>query len=156
MTSGGELFIVDNSEAEWKGLRYLEEWTEIANSFDIAAGYFEMGALLALHGKWQKLDKIRILMGDEISVRTHQAILESLRSGIKSKLDDSIEAEKEKNDFLKGAPAIVEALRNRSEIAPCFRSTAGEGSQSSGTPRSGSGSRDCETPHRHSGRCLRE
>jgi hypothetical protein len=50
MTSGGELFIVDNSEAEWKGLRYLEEWTEIASSFDIAAGYFEMGALLALHG----------------------------------------------------------------------------------------------------------
>lgn len=83
MTSGGELFIVDNSEAEWKGLRYLEEWTEIASSFDIAAGYFEMGALLALHGKWHKLDKIRILMGDEISVRTRQAILESLRSNIK-------------------------------------------------------------------------
>jgi len=113
MTSGGELFIVDNSEDEWKGLRYLEEWTEIACSFDIAAGYFEMGALLALHGKWQKLDKIRILMGDEISVRTRQAILESLRSNIKSKLDDSIEAEKEKNDFLSGAPAIVEAMRNR-------------------------------------------
>jgi hypothetical protein len=90
MTSGGELFIVDNSEAEWKGLCYLEEWTEIASSFDIAAGYFEMGALLALHGKWQKLDKIRILMGDEISVRTRQAILESLpvgfQSGFKSRI----------------------------------------------------------------------
>src|ERR1700722_10653588 len=35
MTSGGELFIVDNSESEWKGLRYIEEWTEIASSFDI-------------------------------------------------------------------------------------------------------------------------
>ena len=75
MISGGELFIVDNSESDWKGLRYLEEWTEIASSFDIAAGYFEMGALLALHGKWQKLDKIRILMGDEIAARTRQAIL---------------------------------------------------------------------------------
>jgi HKD family nuclease len=113
MISGGELFIVDNSESEWKGLRYLEEWPEIARAFDIAAGYFEMGALLALHGKWQKLDKIRILVGDEISVRTRQAILESLRSNIKSKLDDSIEAEKEKNDFLSGAQAIVEAMQNR-------------------------------------------
>ena len=27
------------------------------------------------------------------------------------KLDESLEAEKEKNDFLKGVPAIVEALR---------------------------------------------
>src|ERR1700738_2216194 len=113
MTSGGELVIVDNSESDWKGLRYLEDWTEIASAFDIASGYFEMGALLALDGKWQKLDKIRILMGDEVSVRTHQAILESLRNSIQRKLDDSIEAEKEKNDFLRGAPAIVEAMRNR-------------------------------------------
>jgi hypothetical protein len=29
MTSGGEFFIVDNSESEWKGLRYLEQWTEM-------------------------------------------------------------------------------------------------------------------------------
>jgi hypothetical protein len=79
--SGGELFIVDNSESEWKGLRYLEEWAEIASWFDIATGYFEMGALLALDGKWQKLDKIPILMADEICVRTRQAILGRERTG---------------------------------------------------------------------------
>ena len=39
MTSGGELFIVDNSESDWKGLRYLEDWTEIASAFDIAILY---------------------------------------------------------------------------------------------------------------------
>ena len=44
---GGELFIVDNSETEWKGLRYLQDWTEIASAFDIATGFFEIGALLA-------------------------------------------------------------------------------------------------------------
>ena len=27
---GGELFIVDNSDSEWKGLKYLQDWTEIA------------------------------------------------------------------------------------------------------------------------------
>jgi hypothetical protein len=51
-------------------LKYLQDWTEIANAFDIATGYFEIGSLLALDGKWRKLDKIRILMGNEVSART--------------------------------------------------------------------------------------
>ena len=42
---GRELFIVDNSVSGWTGLRYLEEWSSIANAFDIATGYFEIGAL---------------------------------------------------------------------------------------------------------------
>src|SRR5437899_1857832 len=109
---GGELFIVDNSETQWKGLKYLQDWTEIASAFDIATGYFEIGALLALDGKWQKLDKVRILMGNEVSARTRQAILESLQKDISARLDASIEAEKEKNDFLAGVPAIVQALRD--------------------------------------------
>ena len=43
---GGELFIVDNSDSEWKGLKYLQDWTEIAKAFDIASGFFEIGSLL--------------------------------------------------------------------------------------------------------------
>jgi phosphatidylserine/phosphatidylglycerophosphate/cardiolipin synthase-like enzyme len=110
--SGGELFIVDNSDESWKGLKYLQDWTEIASAFDIATGYFEIGALLALDGKWQKLDKIRILMGSEVSSRTRQAILDALKQEITTRLNDSIEAEKEKNDFLSGLAAIVKALRD--------------------------------------------
>src|SRR2546426_1736140 len=111
-TTPGELFIVDNSDSDWKGLRYLEEWTEFAGAFDIATGFFEIGALLGLEGKWQKLEKVRILMGDEISHRTRQAILEALRQTVTEKLDASIENEKERNDFLEGVPAIVEALKS--------------------------------------------
>ena len=37
-----DLFIVDNSVSGWTGLRYLKEWTGIANAFDIATGYFEI------------------------------------------------------------------------------------------------------------------
>ncbi len=62
---GSDLFIVDNSDDDWKVQNYLREWTDIAHTFDIATGYFEIGALLALDGQWQKLDKLRILMGDE-------------------------------------------------------------------------------------------
>ena len=60
--------------------------------FDIATGYFEIGSLLSLDQNWQKLDQIRILMGDEVSRRTRQALLEGIEN-IKSKLDHSIENE---------------------------------------------------------------
>jgi hypothetical protein len=110
--TAGELFIVDNSETEWKGLRYLQDWTEIASAFDIATGFFEIGALLALDSGWQKLDKIRILLGDEMTARTRQALLEGLRERTKAILDASIEQEKEVNDFLEGVPAILEGIRS--------------------------------------------
>ncbi len=51
---GGDLFIVDNSDAEWKVKNHLREWTDIAHTLDIATGYFEIGALLALNGQLQK------------------------------------------------------------------------------------------------------
>ncbi len=110
--TGADLFIVDNSDDEWKVLSYLREWAEIAHQFDIATGYFEIGALLTLDGQWQKLDKLRILMGDEVTKRTKKALLAGIEAVARA-LDQSIEKEKESNDFLSGVPAIVEALRKR-------------------------------------------
>src|SRR3989442_15661061 len=112
-SKGRDLFIVDNSVSGWTGLRYLEEWTGIARSFDIATGYFEIGALLALDGKWQQLEKIRILMGAEMTHRTRKAMLDAVRKQAVEILDSSIEADKETNPFLNGVPAILEALRSR-------------------------------------------
>ena len=109
--SGSELFIVDNSEDEWKALRYLKDWCQITKSLDVASGFFEVGALLALDGEWQKLDSIRILMGDEVSRRTRRAFEAALASAATA-LDDSLESEKHKNPFLTGVPAIVAALRD--------------------------------------------
>ena len=76
---GGELFIVDNSHKEWKVRRYLQQWSEYADRLDIATGYFEIGSLLALDGEWQKVDQIRLLMGDEVSLRTRKAFERGLR-----------------------------------------------------------------------------
>ncbi|SRR6266851_2574901 len=64
--TGSELFIVDNSDDEWKVLRYLHDWCQLSKSIDVATAYFEIGALLGLEGEWQKVDEIRVLMGDEI------------------------------------------------------------------------------------------
>jgi hypothetical protein len=110
--SGGDIFIVDNSDSDWKVAQYLRDWTELAHQFNIATGYFEIGSLLALDGQWQRLDHIRILMGDEVSYRTKRAFAEGLQKATE-RLDGSLESEKRDNDFLTGVPAIVEAIRAR-------------------------------------------
>jgi superfamily II DNA or RNA helicase len=111
-STGRDLFIVDNGVSGWTGLRYLQEWTEIAKAFDIATGYFEIGSLLALDGKWQGLEKIRILMGAEMTLRTRRALLETVRTRAVEVLDGSMEAEKDRNPFLQGVPAILQALKS--------------------------------------------
>lgn len=108
---GSELFIVDNSADDWKALRYLHDWCQISKAIDIATGYFEIGALLGLSQEWQKVDKLRILMGDEVSKRTKKAFEAGLNS-ISERLDRSIELEKEKNHFLTGVSIIAEAIKS--------------------------------------------
>jgi len=109
--SGSELFIVDNSDDDWKVLRYLHDWCQISKGIDIATGYFEIGALLGLKDEWEKVDHIRILMGEEVSLRTRAAFAEGL-ARVRGRLDASLEKEKETNDFLAGVPAIVEGIRS--------------------------------------------
>src|SRR5437867_11168679 len=112
-SKGRDLFIVDNSVSGWTGIRYLEEWATIAKAFDIATGFFEIGSLLALDGKWQGLEKIRILMGADTTARTRQELLAAVTNQAIVALDRSLEEEKEKNPFLAGVPAVVEALRSQ-------------------------------------------
>jgi superfamily II DNA or RNA helicase/HKD family nuclease len=119
-SSGSELFIVDNSDQDWKVLRYLHDWCQISDKIDIATAYFEIGALLALKDEWQKVDHIRILMGDEVSSRTRKAFEQGLKN-ITSRLDNSIEIEKEKNNFLTGVPTIAEGIRSGKILCRVYR-----------------------------------
>lgn len=101
----GELFIVDNSDEHWKALEYLRQWCEISSAIDIATGHFEIGALLALDGEWQKCDKIRILIGGETSGTTAKAVAAAL--------DESFATERATGDpFLTGIEAVVDAIRS--------------------------------------------
>jgi hypothetical protein len=109
--AGSELFIVDNSDEDWKVLRHLHDWCQISRAIDIASGYFEFGALLGLKDERQKVEQIRTLMGDEVSRRTRAAFAEGLER-VRARLDTSLETEKLTNDFLTGVPAIVEAIRS--------------------------------------------
>ena len=111
-SAGRGLFIVDNSVTGWTGLRYLEEWSSIARAFDVATGFFEIGSLLALDGKWQGLEKIRVLMGAETTQSTRRALLNAVRTRAIEALDKSIESDKQDNPFLHGVPAVLEGLRS--------------------------------------------
>ena len=118
--TGSELFIVDNSEQDWKALRYLHDWCQISQRIDIATGYFEIGALLGLKDEWQKVDQIRVLMGDEVSLRTKRAFQQGIQRAV-AQLDQSLEVEKEKNDFLSGVAAIVEGIRSGKITCKVYR-----------------------------------
>jgi len=50
--SGSELFIVDNSDQDWKVLRYLHDWCQLSKAVDVATGYFEISGLLAVDDEW--------------------------------------------------------------------------------------------------------
>ena len=112
MADDGPLFIVDNAPGGRSGIEYLRQWCEVARSFDIATGYFDIGALLALDGHWQKLDGMRILMGDQAAARTRNALLQAVRNQAVELLDASIEAQKRQDPFLVGADAVVAALQD--------------------------------------------
>ncbi len=68
---GTDLFIVDNSDQDWK----VHDWCQLFQGLDVATGCFEIGALSALDGEWQNVDYLRVLMGDEVSLRTKKAFV---------------------------------------------------------------------------------
>lgn len=117
---GGDVYIVDNSDTSWKVSSYLSEWCEISSAIDIATGYFEISALLSLKEQWQKVDNFRILMGDEVSMKTKRAFAQGLRR-VTDQLDASLEGEKVQNDFLEGVPAIVEGIRSGKILCRVYR-----------------------------------
>ncbi len=69
-----DLFIVDNNGDERSVRKYLKQWCPISRQMDIATGYLEAGGLLDLDGEWQKMKKIRIILGNEMTKRTKSVI----------------------------------------------------------------------------------
>ena len=106
------LYIVDNATEDLSVKKYLSEWCSISKQMDIATGYLEIGGLLSLDGDWQRLDKIRIILGNEVTKRTKDVIDATVAAFI-NHMKDSIDQEQERNEFLLGVPAILEAMKRR-------------------------------------------
>ena len=100
--------IIDNRD-ENTVLSALRRLLPEVQALDIASGFFEIGALLALDGLWQPLKHARILMGDEMTKRTRRELVAAL---VKI-ANDSVEQAKEQDDALTGLPAIRRALESK-------------------------------------------
>lgn len=105
-----DLYITDNATEERSVKRYLTDWCGISKQMDIATGYLEIGGLLELDGHWQKLDKIRIILGNEVTKRTKE-VIDQVVATLLGRFKDSINQEQVKNEFLVGVPAILDAMR---------------------------------------------
>lgn len=103
--------IIDNQNEEQSVKAFLEKTLPATSSLDIATGYFEVGSLLLLDGKWQKLEKIRILFGDEVTARTNK-VFEQMLKELSRRIDNGIEEDKEKDEFLTGVPSVIAALKS--------------------------------------------
>ena len=106
------LYVVDNSSEEQSVKQYLTEWCSVSKQMDIATGYLEIGGLLDLDSSWQKLDKIRIILGNEVTKRTKE-VIDKVVEAMLNRLNDSVNDEHEHNEFLIGVPAIVDAMKTR-------------------------------------------
>lgn len=87
-----DLYIVDNSKEPQSVKEYLIDWCKVSKQMDIATGYLEIGGLLALDMHWQKLDKIRIILGNEMTKRTKDVIDKVVKTML-THFNDSIDVE---------------------------------------------------------------
>ena len=100
-----DFIIVDNADPQRNVLTYLRQWCDVSSSIDIATGYFDVGALLALDGHWQKLEKLRILIGDETSHRTGELIRR-----VRETVDKTAVLYRVDDPYLTGLDAVVQAI----------------------------------------------
>lgn len=106
-----DLYIVDNSTEPQSIKNYLIDWCSVSKQMDIATGYLEIGGLLALDTHWQKLDKIRIILGNEVTKRTKD-VIDKVVDAMLARMKKSIDDEQEHNEFLVGALAILDAMKS--------------------------------------------
>ncbi len=105
------LYVVDNSSEQSTVKHYLNEWCKVSKQMDIATGYLEIGGLLDLDQNWQKLDKIRIILGSEMTKRTKE-VIDTVVEAMLTRLKESVDEEQEHNEFLIGVPAIIDAMKS--------------------------------------------
>lgn len=119
---GEHQFIVDNSDAEWNGLRHVGEWAGVSQGIDIATGCFRgvrenvwnfhIGGYQVCE-KWLKDRKGRTLSKDDIA-HYHKivvALIETIR--LMAEIDRVIE----KHGGWPGAFAVGRAVDSNGEPA---------------------------------------
>ncbi len=97
--------ILDNRESQTV-LEALKRLLPEAKTLDIATGFFEIGSFLSLDTFWNNLEKVRVILGDEMTRRTKRELVDVIRR----LSEESIEREKERDDSLHGLAAVKDAF----------------------------------------------
>ncbi|MBM3315205.1 hypothetical protein FJY71_05105, partial [candidate division WOR-3 bacterium] len=82
---------------------------QTTRELDVATGFFELGSLLSLDGEWQRIGRIRILLGD-VSGRATRA---ALAARLVRDSEADFERRREADDSLPGLSAVRAALASR-------------------------------------------
>lgn len=104
------LFVVDNQNASTSVMELLQNWSQEAQTLDVATGYFDLRVLFsALDGYWQSLGRIRILIGDEATTHTLDS-LSALGDKVVEQIHSNIDKAKETDPLLKGLSDLLTAI----------------------------------------------
>ena len=109
--------VVDNLPDNIRVSAVLHELLPESHALDVASGYLEMGVFKILDGKWEHLDRIRILVGQEQSGFTRAELLRGLfpppvEGRPFSTCNRSIEEVKELTDDLTWLQKVRQAMRD--------------------------------------------
>jgi superfamily II DNA or RNA helicase len=83
-------FIVDNKSDSLTVGAFLTEWCQVSSELNIATGYFDTKAFNSLEPGWKTLEKIRLLMGAEVTSGVRSQILKAVKAKVLSELENTL------------------------------------------------------------------
>ena len=155
---GGDLFIVDNSDDDWKVRQYLQEWADLSHS----STWLPATSRSARCSHSTASGRRSTSSGSSWATRSPSAPSRHSwqASGGRGRLDPSLESEKERNDFLEGVPGHRGRLAGGADRVPRVRQGRSSMPRPTSRTRSTGGGRlrrigRVEQSHapRHDGQC---
>jgi superfamily II DNA or RNA helicase len=83
-------FIVDNKSDSVTVGAFLTEWCQVSSELNIATGYFDTRAFDSLEPGWRALEKIRLLMGAEVTSGVRSQILKAVKAKVLNELETTL------------------------------------------------------------------
>ena len=83
---------------------------EKSSYLDVATGFFEIGGLLQLEAHWERLDKIRILMGSALGERTRKILTDRFLPEIEARFREGLDDERRRHPLLERIRAVASAF----------------------------------------------
>jgi superfamily II DNA or RNA helicase len=103
-------FIVDNRANAITAGEFLTEWCKISTTLDIATGYFDTKAFDSLSPAWEALDKIRLLMGSEVTSGVKSVILAAVKQRVLNQLGNTLDEAHQEDPLMKRAIKVQEGI----------------------------------------------